>query len=241
MAKLDLSAVTEIEADVTELVTSTPPNLSLAPQSYSPGISGDVTSDDIKVPRINIVQKMSDALLEAGFAAGEVVYAKEVRLLPLGVAGKVTFLHLQKQFQQKLPYGSDTMPVVVNTEAEVLERGGSLDYDGANPYQPIAHLTCLVEAPDKLTDEQEAFFPFEFDGKFYALAKWTVASTAYKDVAVPLLTAAKFFLKNGLHSISWSLSVRKMTKGSNSWYAPKIVQAGKNSPEFMEFVSSFLS
>ncbi len=247
MASIDLTADDTVVED--ETTASASPAALTAPAASSlavsapltGGVVGDFSSKDIKVPRLNVVQKMSDDLIELGHSPGDVAYNREVKYIPFGKSGLVTVLGLVRQYQQKIPYGTkDVIPDIVDTEEEVYAKGGTLAYDGVNVYQPIAHITCLVEATDAVTEDHEAYFPFEHGDKLYALAKWTVASTAYKDVAVPLISAAKLYLRDGLHKVKWKLSVRKKTNGQNSWFAPSLVQAGKNSPEFIEFAAGFL-
>ncbi len=241
MATIDLNAATEeVTGEIASVDTSAPSQLALTGSALVPGVTG-AGSEDIRVPRINVVQKMSDQFIETGFRPGDVVYAKEVPFGGEGRPGYLSILHVQVQWQQVLPYGSDTMPKVVNTPDEVAAAGGSTTIGAANEYSKIATFTCLVEAPEKLDEAHEMFFPLEFDGKLYSMAKWTVAKTAYRGVAVPVISTAAMFARNGgIHSVRYALSTKKETKGVNTWYAPVIKQVGRNTPEFCEFAGQFL-
>lgn len=202
------------------------------------GIEADTTAADVKLPRVNVLQKSSELADVEGWNAGDIAFAKAVKLVPVGQTGRVTFLHLKKQYQEVVPYGSDQQPKVFDTREQVFEAGGSIEFNASNEYRPIAHLTLLVEAPEGADDEQDSYFPLSFDGKSYSLAVWTVGSSAYNKVAKTLITAAGYFCREGIHTMAWSLSVEKAKSGTNTYFVPKIVQAGKHSPEFLEFVAS---
>lgn len=241
MATVDLNVITdEVTTDIAPVDHAAPSTLALSGGAAVPGVTG-AGSEDIRVPRINVVQKMSDQFIDAGFRPGDVVYAKEVPFSGEGRTGHLSILHVQVQFQQVLPYGSETMPKVVNTPQEVLEAGGSTTIGSPNEYSKIATFTCLVEAPENIDETHEMYFPLEFNGKLYSMAKWTVAKTAYRGVAVPVISTAAMFARNGgIHSVRYALSTKKETKGVNTWYSPVLKQVGRNSPEFCEFAAQFL-
>ena len=242
MATINL---TELES-IADTASPTPgvSNTALAPRIASPlGIEADVDASDVRIPRINLIQKSSELAEVEGWAPGDIAFAKEVRLLPFGQTGKVTFLHLRRQFQQYLPWGSTDRPQVFNTREEVEAAGGSTAFKAANEYRPIAHLTMLIEQPEISGDDSsalESYFPLTFNGKNYSLAMWTVGSTAYNNVAKELISAASMFLRNGIHRVAWELSVRKERSGTNTFMVPSIKRAGAHSPEMVEFIEQLL-
>lgn len=206
--------------------------------SFAPGVDADVTADDVRLPRINLVQKSSELAELEGWAPGDIAFAKTVKQVAFGEKARVTFLHLRRQFQENLEYGSDIFPKVFNTRNEVLAAGGSFTRKAPNEYRPIAHLTLLVNQPD---NADPSFYPIVGpDGKRYNLAMWTVASTAYTSVAETLISAAQFFLKDGLHKVGWDLTVNKQVSNKNTYYVPGIKQAGAHTPDFQAFVDSIV-
>lgn len=210
------------------------------------GIEADLELSDIRIPRVNLVQKSSELSEIEGWSPGDLAFAKEVKLIPFGQSGKVTFIRLKRQYKECLPYGSETMPKVFDTKEEVLAAGGSLNFKAPNEYRPIAHLTMLIEQPQGAEGEDnsalESYFPLSFGGKNYSMAVWTVGSTSYKTVVVELLSAATMFMRNGLHKVAWDLSVSKETSKStkNTYFVAKVKRAGAHSPEMVEFIESLL-
>jgi hypothetical protein len=210
------------------------------------GIDADLEMSDIRIPRINLVQKSSELAEVEGWSPGDFAFAKEIKLIPFGQSGKVTFIRLKRQYQEALPYGSSETPKVFNTKEEVLAAGGSLNFQAPNEYRPIAHLTMLIEQPPVPEGENDAaiesYFPISFGGKNYSMAVWTVSSTSYKSVVVELLSAATLFMRDGLHKAAWNLSVEKAKSksGTNTYFVAKIKRAGAHSPEMVEFIESLL-
>jgi len=241
MATLDLNSLEEmpeVDSDTASVRTET----ALAPSTLynQSGIEADMNASDVRIPRINLLQKSSELAEEDGWNPGDIAFAKEVKLVPFGSAAKVSFLHLRRQYQQHLEWGSQEKPLVYDTREEVFANGGSLQYNAANEYRPIAHLTMLIEQPADADESDEAYFPLAFDGKQYSLAMWTVGSSAYTSVAKELMTAASIFLKDGIHKVAWELTVENKKSGTNSFMVPKVKQAGKHSPEFVEFLEALL-
>jgi hypothetical protein len=240
MATTDLSSLTEETEDTSVVPTGASETALVVTQGAVPGVSGAVGKEDIVVPRLNVVQKMSDKFIDLGFNAGDVVYAQEVLFANASKVGNLTVVGVFVQYQQVLPYGGDVLPKVVNTIEEVIANGGSTTIGAPNEYSKIATITGLIEAPDDISDAHESFFPLEFEGKLYSMAKWTVAKTAFRDVAKPLLTQAMMFARNGgIFSIKYQLSTKKSTNGTNSWYSPVLKQVGRHTPEFTQFAAQF--
>lgn len=241
MAKINLAEL-ETRADEQEDLATVAPSMAIgAPRPSVTGIEADVNASDIRIPRINLVQKSSELADVEGWSPGDIAFAKEVKIIPFGATGIVSFLHLRRQYQENLPYGSGETPKVFNTREEVFANGGSLSYQADNEYRPIAHLTMLVELPEGASDADEAYFPLAFNGKSYGMAVWTVASSAYNSVAKELITAAAVFLKTGIHKVAWELSVQKKKAGTNTYMVPVIKQHGKHSPEMIEFIESLMA
>ena len=206
-------------------------------------VEGEVDAGDIRLPRINLVQKSGE--LGDLFSPGSFVFNREIQLSDGKEPMELVALRIRKQYQEALEYDPDgPSPKVFNTSAEVREAGGHFNYDAKDEggyYKEIAHILCLIEAPKNASEEQRDFFIYEHDGRNYALAMWTVTGGAYTAVAKTLFTAAAGHLRAGLHLGKWTIVSTKKSNGSCSWYVPAIRAAGKTTPEFQEFAASLLN
>lgn len=199
-------------------------------------VQGHFSMRDIKLPRISIVQKISEDA--SVFGAGAIVFNREVKLATEGQKIPVTFLRLNKEFEEKLPIGAERMPTLYQTPEEVLEKGGSLRYGDPNYFQEIAHIQVVIPKPENASDQEALLFPYEApDGKWFGLALWTVRSTAYTPIVPTLYTANKMFLKDGLCNGSWDLSTEKRTNLKGSWHVPAIRFNGRHQGEMQEFMN----
>lgn len=242
MAKAKLTIDSEDTQDdvVTTVITKDEPNTQLSnPSEQVAGLEGDFTLSDVKLPYVTVVQKTSD-LVEAGFSPGSLVIKQGDSIVGLPASTSVTVLQLKKQYKEDLPYGSDAQPRVFDTVAEVRSAGGSTEYGSENYFHPIASIQLLVEAPSGLDDAAADLFPYDFNGKAYAIAVLTASKTGYSSVAKPVITALMSFLKGKAPSGKWTLSSEKRTNAKNSWYVPVIRINGRNDSDFAEFAGSFV-
>jgi hypothetical protein len=188
---------------------------------------------------LNLVQKVSDTELVQNFGIGAFVLNKEVKLSD-GSPVEVYFLHAQKDYIQKIPFGTGETPARFSTEQEVLDAGGSLnwkDKDTDHFFQRRAHIEFAVKAPEGLDEKELALFPYEFDGNSYALCLYTVASSAYTSVAVELKTLCdnNRVMRKGQHYGRLLLSSKDAKASGKSWKTPVIKFDGENSPELVKF------
>jgi hypothetical protein len=199
------------------------------------GVEGEVTNEDLKPPRINLVQK-SGSLCDT-FSPGTFLYERAIVLAKPTDPINVVPLRLKKYYQQKLEYGSSTeFPLRADTAAEVREQGGSLMFGHDNYYQEVADILLAVEAPADMDEETMAFFPYEHDGKNYGLAVYTVAASAYTSLAKRLLTDAAMLLRDGLYLGNYELRSELKKSATNSWHVPVASFVSKHkTPEAAEF------
>lgn len=212
--------------------------------------------EDIILPRINIVQKVGD--LSEIFNCGEIVLKQALVIhtpAKAGVAGdpplNLTVLGFKKtQFAEKV--GGGVMGILAHTEQEVVKHGGTLDYkewDASEKaakagtgkalryFQRLATALCLVEKPVKLEDPDHIEFPYECEGKFYALVLWSMKGTAYTHAAKAMFTARKIgHLRSGYAKQSWGLTSKTEKFGENYAAVPVIRPGLKNTEAFQEFV-----
>jgi len=216
--------------------------------------------EDIILPRINIVQKVGD--LSEIFSPGEIVLKQSLVIhtpAKAGVAGdpplNITVLGFKKtQFAEKVVGG--VMGILAHTEQEIVKHGGTLDYKewaaseaaakagtgkALRYFQRLATALCLVEKPAKLADEDHIEFPYECEGKYYALVLWSMKGTAYTHAAKVMFTARKIgHLRSGYAKQSWGLTA-KMEKFGDNFAAVPVLRPGlKNSTAFQAFVLNVL-
>jgi hypothetical protein len=204
------------------------------------GVEGEVLADDIRLPRINLVQKVGQ--LADSFHPGSIVFEKSVVLTEGKEPIELIPLRIKTQYQRKRVWGSEEEPEVYDTSAEVIAAGGSLEYGDENYFERIAHIQVALKLPDSVNQDENPevldLFPFQNEDGLYALAMWTLASSGFTAVAKPLLTAASGLLRHGLWNGRYKVTSELRRNAANSWYAPSIRFAGKNSPEDADFFRS---
>ena len=209
------------------------------------GIVGEVSMRDIKLPRLNLVQKVGS--LADNFQPGSIVFEKTFVLSDGKIenALDLTPLQLRKQYQRKTAWGEgDTseQPEVYDTVEQVRAAGGSLQYGDENYFQEIAHIAFAVKMPEKLEapDELVDLFPHTFGDALYAVVMWTVASSSYTALGKRIISDSAMTLRNGLHTGHYLVSSEIRKNARNSWYVPRASFAGKHTAEATEFFASIL-
>ncbi len=195
---------------------------------------------DIKYPRINLIHKTSNEDMITKHGIGSFVLNKEVKLSDGKTPLDVIVLHSEKDFIQKLPYGDPEQPKSFKTTTEVFNAGGTLKYadsDGTNLFIPRANLLLLVAAPEGASDSDRALFPYEFNGKDYAAAIYTVSSSAYTSVGreVATLRTQNKVMRKGTIYGALQLTSEDRKDAKNQWKVPVIKFVGENSPEVVAF------
>ncbi len=179
-----------------------PQNLPATQPQYAPPAfyNGDdetpVDAGDVKLPRLNIVQKSSGSdLLPFGF--GAFVLKSMVRLTAPPKAGELALPPARvvvagirpKVWIEKTKFGSTEKARIARSLDEVYQLGGvdKWTFSKENPkagsqkpwFMPSVTILALAQRPE---GEPEDNFPFEADGKLYAAALWSVKSTTYESV-----------------------------------------------------------
>lgn len=202
-------------------------------------VSGPVAKSDYKLPTLNIAQSVGD--LGQQFEVGSIILNKELALTE-GVHTdkpvKLTVLSFRKYFLERLPFGGDTMPRVFDTEEAMRAAGLHLDWIDNKPAPAFAAGEALVAIE---SSEGNALFPFEFNGKHYALAIWRLNSaSSYNRAGKLIVTAGDWGLKSGLHKGSWTLNTAKEKLGTN-WVVVPVLKNGPRNPEDLaEFFATLL-
>jgi len=229
------AATTEPEIANKEIAVKEAAPLAVQTPSAPSGIEGEITANDIKPPRINLVQKTGK--LGDEFSPGAFVYDKSFPITDGKTAFAATVLRFKKYYQQKLAFGeSQDAPLKFDTAAEVRSSGGQVSqYDGANYYQEAADILLAIEAPAGLDEEHMAFFPYSTGEKNYGLAVYTITSSGFTSLGKRIITDATLLLRDGLWTGQYRISSEKRTSAQNSWFVPVATFDKKHSPEAAQF------
>lgn len=202
---------------------------------------GEIQGDDLILPRINLTQKVGD--LGDEFGPGVIVFQKEQVLWKEGEKPlNVAILHAQKRYQENTEFGSDEMGQVVDTLDEVKALGGWIEWrdgeDGrreAPPWAPRLDVICVVEAP---AGADTSLFPFQFNGKAYAAAVWTLSKSGFTSAGRMILTARATFLRDGYRTGTWQVTAAKKQGPKGVYFVPCFRASGKTDEAFREFLGS---
>ncbi len=206
---------------------------------------GDWNRTDIRLPRLNLIHKTSADALITQFGIGSFAFGKEVKLSDGKTPFTIIALRAAKDYQQKLPFGDPETPAVFNTPEEVENAGGTLDFkakDGNNYFQSRAHIQIAFAAPNDATEESLAMFPYEFNGKPWAMAMFTVASSAYTSVSIGLSTYCtnNKVMRNGMIYGMLDLTSEPRKNASFAWVVPVIKFKGQTPDELVTFLQGLL-
>ena len=200
-------------------------------------VTGPIDQSDIYRPRLELSQSVGP-LMDAGFAPGQIVLAKEHAIWAEGYDPlKITLLASRKQFIEDVPYGSGQEQRTFNSPVEVKAAGLWTEWHDQTPPPVFPRLTCvaLIEKPD-FVEGTEAF-GIELLGNLYAIAEIRWDGAAYSRAAKTVLTAASGILGKGLHRGVWNYSCERAKLKVNTVTVPVIKFGGFHSEEFIKAVS----
>lgn len=263
---------TEVETPVpgvkVETITSVASHNESSSVPAAPSSSGIPLGDDLPgfrdviFPRLNIVQNIGE--LKNSFRPGEVVFGQATVLFtPPVVDAKtgnvkekgtgptnITVIGIVlKRFSEKIEGGIGGQ--ICNTEAEVRQAGGTLDYkewelkkkDGMRRFEPMIDMLVAIKRPEHVKDD-DTVFNFVVGADKYALGLWTVKGTSYTNAFKKVLAFQRLagILKAGYWAFSFNLSSReeKYRNGNCAWI-PILVPAQKSSEDFLAFVRQIVS
>lgn len=207
--------------------------VAVATQNNS-GIEGEVTSSDIRPPRISLVQKISD--LSEQYDTGTFVFDKAIQLNPDPLTPiNATFLRFRKYYQEKLPFGTEQIPLRYNTAKEVRENGGSTTFGDANYFAETADILLAIEMPEGIDEDAEAYFAYQCEGKNYALALYTINSSAFTSLGKKIITDSTRLLKDGLWTGEYKLTGLKKTSPKGAYYVPEAKFSKTHTTEAVAF------
>ena len=209
----------------------------VAPAFVLGQVTGPIDQTDIYRPRLELSQSVGP-LMDAGFAPGQIVLAKEHPIWADGYDPlKITLLASRKQFIEDVPYGSQQEQRTFNSPQEVKAAGLWTEWHDNTPPPVFPRLTAvaLIEKPEYV--ETAEAFGIELAGNLYAIAEIRWDGAAYSRAAKTVLTAASGILAKGLHRGVWNYSCERAKLKVNTVTVPVIKFAGFHSEEFVNAVS----
>lgn len=249
------------------LTVAVVPPAPIAERAQAPMIFDDenIGFDEVILPRINIVQKVGE--MSNVWTPGEIVLNQQraIYTQPVVANGVVTkpgtdpltiiVLGFQKtRFVEKVSGGSQG--AIVDSAEEIAKLNGTLEYREwqekskagipVKLFQRLSTALLLVERPAGIEDQDNLLFSYEFQGKYYALALWSMKGTAYTNGAKRMFTDRKLghLRAGGYSSYSYLLSTKletyKFTGTENYAHIPVLKPGQRTSPEFKAFVSEVL-
>ena len=189
-----------------------------------------IDANDIDIPRVNVVQKISD--IDA--PTGSLVLDKKHVLLKPEETGEVIVVSAAKAWKEDIPFDSDGIPRIANNPDDAKK----LALDSEWPLLEFADIVLLFKQPEGNVDDEAYAFPI--GDSSYAMAKLYVAKDAYRRTFKCLATFAVFNRTTPIQSRVWNFQTQLMEKGKYSWYIPTLKATSSQTPEAVsEFLSSF--
>ena len=212
------------------------PNLKTESRNMSTELSTQTSnslafvSQDIDIPRLNVIQKMS----EIEGPIGSVVLDKEAVLLQAEQKTPVVVVGALKRWKEDVPFGEDYMPKIVATDAEAKELAANSNYEVTE----FAEIILLIPQ----VGEDDSLFPYPIGDKNYQIGRITVQKDAYRLTYKRLFTFQTFNPEVPVASRMWSFGTEVLSKGKYSWYVPTLSITKEPAPEEVaQFVATRLT
>jgi len=190
-----------------------------------------ITSSDIDIPRLNLVQKTSAIDGEVG----SLVLDKQYILAGPEEKIDAVVMSATKMWREDIPFDEGKQGRIAYTEEEARAMGADSEYEMIE----FADI-CLVFKQPEGGDDSEAY-PFPIGDHQYAFGRLNVAKDAFRQTYKRITTFAAFNPSLSLQARVWKFHSGMLTRGRNSWYAPSLAVVAKGEPDqaLIEFVAQF--
>jgi len=183
-------------------------------------------AQDIDIPRLNVIQKMS----EIEGPIGSVVIDKDSVLLEAEQKTPVVVIGAIKRWKEDVPFGEDYMPKIVSNEADAKSLAVESSYD----ITEFAEIILLIPQ----VGDDDAMFPYPIGDNNYQIGRITVQKDAYRMTYKRLFTFSTFNPDVPVSSRFWNFGTELMSKGKYSWYVPTLAATKDSVPtEVAEFAA----
>ncbi len=215
------------EVSVAVVATESAPTTTLAAPAARPSLTAFV-SEDIEIPRLNVIQKMST--IEG--PTGAVTIDKEAVLLEAEQKVPVIVVGALKRWKEDIPYDEDKIPRFANTKDEADKLAAESDYEVLE----FAELVILIPQVEGADDE---LFPYPIGDNNYQLGRLTVQKDAYRMTYKRLFTFQTFNPTMPVAARQWLFGTELMSKGKYTWYVPTLSVTKQETPaEVLAFVAN---
>lgn len=224
-----MSSKTEAENVAVEVLTAeaAPQNTAIAAPAPRGGLTAFV-SEDIEIPRLNVIQKMST--IEG--PTGSVTIDKEAVLLQAEQKVPVIVVGASKRYKEDIPYDDDKIPRFANTKEEAEKLAAESDYE-------IVEFAELVILIPQIDGADEELFPYPIGDTNYQLGRFTVQKDAYRLTYKRLFTFQTFNPNLPVASRQWLFGTELMSKGKYTWYVPTLSVTKQETPAaVLDFVTN---
>lgn len=187
-------------------------------------------SQDIEIPRLNVIQKMSE--IEGDI--GSVVIDKTDTLLKAEQKVPVIVLGALKRWKEDVPFGEDYVPKIVASAEEAKALAEASSYEVTE----FAEIILLIPQ----VGDNEELFPYPIGDKNYQIGRITVQKDAYRLTYKRLFTFQSFNPTVSVASRMWNFGTELMTKGKYSWYVPTLTITKDEAPaDVAEFAARLMN
>jgi hypothetical protein len=100
---------------------------------HGESVSGEICKSDLQIPSLKLVQQVGD--LGELFTPGSFVLNNEHAVSDGTVETTITVAHWNKYYIENLEYGTDQTPDTAKTMQEVVQKGGTTEWQG----KPLLH------------------------------------------------------------------------------------------------------
>ena len=195
-------------------------------------VTGEISERDLQYPSLNIVSKMGT--LPEKFKVGDLVLNREYFLASQGGEPlKLVIMSCIKTYQDRTPFNpTGPRPTTYRSLREVADAGKYIDWRDDQPptAEEVATAYLLIRKP---ADLMCMSFNNSLDGHDYAVARWTMTSTAYTHAARIIFTKSQIELRDGLDQGVWELSTTQRNIKGYSVAVPVLrLTAERTSEEF---------
>jgi len=185
-----------------------------------------LVSQDIDIPRLNVIQKMS----EIEGPVGSVVLDKDSVLLEAEEKTPVIIIGATKRWKEDVPFGEDYIPKYATTEEEARILANESNYEVTE----FAEIVLLIPQ----VGDNDDMFPYPIGKTNYQIGRITVQKDAYRMTFKRLFTFQTFNPTVPASSRMWNFGTELMTKGKYSWYVPTLsITREETPPEAVEFAA----
>lgn len=176
----------------------------------APNSNMSFSTQDIDIPRLNVIQKMS----EIKGPIGAVVIDQDSVLLEAEDKTPVIVIGATKKWKENVPFGEDYIPMIVSSEQESKQLAENSEYEVIE----FAEIVLLLPQ----TGDDDSLFPYPIGDKNYQIGRITVQKDAYRLTYKRLFTFQTFNPSVSVATRFWNFGTELMSKGKYSWYVPTL-------------------